>query len=372
VFSSPWSTCAQQISAAFAANNTLLFAGICNYALGSFPTSDTGRRWLLENVRALLDAPGEWFLDTHAAVLLYVPMPAEAAAGPAGFEVVLPVNTSVVVVEQDGLAIEGVSVSFWALDHGGRSGAAMAQSGAVEVAAATDVALVNVSVSHGGSNCVVLRPGVARVSILGCALTDCGGHGVYMDTLDNASSVLVSDNTVTGVGLVYLTQPTGILLNGGDNVSAVHNDVRNSTYTGISVAWMHGTHVPPATGAPAYRFNVSFNRVTSFGLGVMSDFGGVRIAINNADECFVNGTCYVPALVANNVISLGRHFSYGADGIYTDNAVAGVDIVSVAAGGACSRSRLHAHLHPVLPTTLCRWTIWCMMCSVLGCICTVA
>lgn len=327
VFSSPWSTCAERVAGAFDANRTLLFGSRCFYALGSFGTYDTGRRWLLENVHALLDAPGEWLFDAAAKEVLYIPMPHEAAAGPAGFEVILPVNTSLVVIERDGLTLEDVRVAHWALDPAGRVGAGFASTGAVEVAA-IDVALRNVSVAHGGSNCVLLHPGVARVAVTGCALTDCGGNGVYMATQDNASDVLVADCTITGVGLVYLSQPTGILLNGGSGVSAVHNAVVNSTYTGISVAWMHGAAVPPnPVVPPAYRFNISFNRVASFGLGVLSDFGGVRVAINNGDECFVNGTCYVPTLVANNVISHGRHFSYGADGIYTDNAVAGVDVV---------------------------------------------
>ena len=328
VFSSPWSTCSERVAAAYATNSTLLFASSCSYALGSFPSADTGERWMLENVRALLDAPGEWFIDAAAKAVLYIPLPHEAAAGPVGFEAVLPVNTSLVVVERDGLTLEDVRVAFWGLDPAGRAGAGFASTGGVEVAA-TDVALRNVSVSHGGSNCVLLHPGVARVAVTGCALSDCGGNGLYMATQDNATDVLVSDCTVTGVGLVYLSQPTGILLNGGTNISAVHNAVTHSTYTGISVAWMHGAPVPPApVDPPAYRFNVSCNRVSSFGLGVLSDFAGVRVAINNADECFVNATCYVPTLVSNNVINHGRHFAYGADGIYTDNAVAGVDIVN--------------------------------------------
>jgi hypothetical protein len=82
----------------------------------------------------------------------------------------------------------------------------------------------------------------------------------------------------------------------------------------------------PLLPAPA-RFNVSFNRVAQFGLGILSDFAGVRVAINNADECFLTDSCYIPTLVQNNVITGGRHFSYGADGLYTDNAVAGVTLL---------------------------------------------
>jgi hypothetical protein len=184
-------------------------------------------------------------------------------------------------------------------------------------------------VARAGGNCVLLRPGVADILLANSTLLDCGGHGVYMDTQgvagSNSSNVLITDTRIHGVGFTYLAQPTGVLLNGAANVSAVHNEIVNSSYTGLSVAWLHGTAVP-SSPAP-YRFNVSFNRVQDFGRGVLSDFGGIRVAINNGDDCFLYGTCYVPTLVQNNVITGGHHFAYGADGLYTDNAVAGVDLI---------------------------------------------
>jgi hypothetical protein len=324
LFVAPWSTCVQRVRSAFAANRTLLFESPCVYALGQFPASETGRRWMLENVRGALDAGGEWFLNVSEGTLEYVPLPWEVLEG---FTAVLTQRGSLLVVAQDGVTVENMTVTYAAVDPGGR-GSGFAQTGAVEVGAA-GVTLRGLSVLHAGANCVVLRPGVSDVLVAASLLADCGGHGVYMDTQDDARNVTVTDTRVVGVGYTYLTQPTGILLNGGTNISAVHNAIVNSSYTGISVAWMHGAPLPPqpTPAAAPYRFNVSFNRVDSFGLGILSDFGGVRVAINNGDECFVNDTCYVPVLVQNNVVSRGRHFSYGANGIYTDNAVAGVDVV---------------------------------------------
>jgi hypothetical protein len=42
----------QSVRAAFADNRTLLFDRSCSYVLGAFPSAQTGRRWLLENVGA--------------------------------------------------------------------------------------------------------------------------------------------------------------------------------------------------------------------------------------------------------------------------------------------------------------------------------
>ena len=320
VFSAPWSNCVEPVRSVTPQNRTVIFRGACGYALTAFPAYETGRRWLLENVRGALDAPGEWFLNATAQTLEYAPMPGEMLPG---FVATLAQRGSLLVVAQDGLAFEDITVAFSAPDASGSLNG-FSQSGAVEVAASR-VALRRVTVARTGGNCVLLRPGVANVELSNATLLDCGGHGVYMATQDKAVSVLITDTRIHGVGFTYLSQPTGILLNGGDNISAVHNEVVNSSYTGLSVAWLHGAAVPP-TPAP-YRFNVSFNRVADFGRRVLSDFAGVRVAINNADTCFLNNSCYIPTLVQNNVITGGRHFAYGADGLYTDNAVAGVDLL---------------------------------------------
>ncbi len=325
-FSSPWSTCVERVKAVFASNRTILFTERCTYGLTAFPSVETGRRWLIENVRGVLDVHGEFFLNESENLLEYIPLPGESIVG---FTAVLAQHGSLLVVNQDGLTFEDLTVEFAAIDTvlpsgtGGRSN--FAQSGAIEVNA-SDVSITRVKVLHTGANCIVLRPGVARVTIANNTLMDCGGHGIYMDTQDKADDILITDTRINGVGFTYLSQPTGILLNGGTNISAVHNAVFNSSYTGISVAWMHGVAIP---STPAiYRFNVSYNRITDFGRGILSDFAGVRVAINNADSCFLTDTCYVPTLVSNNIITGGRHYSYGANGLYTDNAVAGVDAIA--------------------------------------------
>ena len=320
-FCAPWSTCVPSVRAVVPENRTLFFRAPCApYSLTAFPAYETGQRWLLENVRGALDAPGEWFLNISTGLLEYAPLPGEALQG---FTATLAQRGSLLVVAEEGLAFEDLAVAYAAMDGAGGSLAGFSQSGAVEVAAG-DVTLRRVTVARTGGNCVLLRPNASGFLLANATLLDCGGHGVYMDTQDAASNVLITDVRVHGVGFTYLAQPTGILLNGGANVSAVHNEVVNSSYTGLSVAWLHGAPVPPSP-AP-YRFNISFNRVAEYGRGILSDFGGIRIAINNADECFLRDSCYVPTLVQNNVITGGRHFSYGGDGLYTDNAVAGVDM----------------------------------------------
>ncbi len=321
VFSSPWGNEVPHVRRVAPENRTILFkSSLGAYGLKAFPAYETGQRWLLENVRGALDAPGEWYLNISVGTLEYSPFPGEVLEG---FSATLAQRGSLLVVSQDGLAFEDFTVAFAATDaSGSRTG--FSQSGAVEVAA-SHVALRRMTVVSAGGNCVLLRPGIGDFLLSNSTLLDCGGHGVYMDTQDVASNVVITDTRIHGVGFTYLAQPTGILLNGGSNISAVHNEVINSSYTGLSVAWLHGSALP-LTPSP-YRFNLSFNRVADFGRGVLSDFGGIRVAINNGDVCFMSDTCYIPTLVQNNVITGGRHFAYGGNGLYSDNAVAGVDML---------------------------------------------
>ena len=111
----PWATCVARVRAVVAANSTVLFKGRCSTPLGAFPAQETGRRWLVENVRGALDSPGEWFLNESAATLEYMPLPGESLGG---FSAVLAQRGSLLVVHQDGLAFEDLTVAFAAVDAG--------------------------------------------------------------------------------------------------------------------------------------------------------------------------------------------------------------------------------------------------------------
>jgi hypothetical protein len=96
----------------------------------------------------------------------------------------------------------------------------------------------------------------------------------------------------------------------------------------LQVVWLHGTSIPEVPSPPA--FNISHNIVENYGLGILSDFGGLRAAVNGFDNCWINSKygCYLPVLFANNIVRHGRHFGYGSNGIYTDQATAGVVAVN--------------------------------------------
>ena len=76
--------------------------------------------------------------------------------------------------------------------------------------------------------------------------------------------------------------------------------------------------LPSAPGAPPV-FLVEHTEVRDFGLGILSDFGGIYLS-SDSNKCWVQGGagCALRALVRFNLIHAGRHYNYGSEGIYTD------------------------------------------------------
>jgi hypothetical protein len=167
---------------------------------------------------------------------------------------------------------------------------------------------------------------------------DTGGDGIA--TSSDTSSIHLHHNRINSTGHISLWQPAGkrricqacdlrwlhypTLLAGirarGQNILVEHNDVGYNPYGGILVGWQQGT-VTPARGEPIDpSLVVQYNRVHNYGLGILSDFGGIYLSSND-NTCFNVSTCYLPSLIFNNIVMHGRHYNYGSQGIYMDEQV---------------------------------------------------
>jgi hypothetical protein len=78
----------------------------------------------------------------------------------------------------------------------------------------------------------------------------------------------------------------------------------------------------PAAPAPPPVYEIAYNNVSDFGLGVLNDFGGIYIACYG--ECWVSDTCWLPANVHHNLVARGSAYNYGANAFYSDQALSGV------------------------------------------------
>ncbi len=144
------------------------------------------QRYHVENFRAALDEPGEWFLDRDGT-LLYKPLPGE---DPAKAEVIAPRVESFVQIAGDpagGKLVEHVTLRGLAFRHSayvlppqghGDSQAAVSVPAAVTIDGARNVTIEDCEVGHVGGTGVWFRRGCRECRIARSYVHDLGACGV--------------------------------------------------------------------------------------------------------------------------------------------------------------------------------------------------
>ena len=315
--------------AAFARGNaSLMFAQPARGAVGTYGFaprggSPAGGRFVLENSRDFLDAPGEWFAaPLPNGRVWYVPLAGEAP--PRAAAVAARLTTIVDVRGQPGAPVRGFSLTDVEVRHWGeerpdaRVGGLPATAAAVMLDGVQNATVARITVHAGASTGVLWGDDVEGLLLDRVAVFDAGGGGIgaLYDNNGDAAGVVVSNCSVHDVGDVYMTQPAGIAA-GGRDVAVLHNEVYNVAYAGII-----GVQPGGAAGLRAPVFTIAFNNVSDYGLGILNDFGGIYIAVYG--DCWQTQTCWLPADVHHNFLHRGQAYNYGANAFYSDQALSGV------------------------------------------------
>ncbi len=278
-------------------------------------------RYFLENYRAALDAPGEWYLEPDGT-LLYHPQPGERLETAV---VVAPGPSTLLrlVGEPEGrpvahLSFRGLSFRYagYRLPPEGQwSPQAACNLGAViEADYARGVTFRDCAIEHTGTYGIWLRDGCRDCVIERCFFGDLGAGGVRLGQTVNeipapaavTSHIRVDNCIIRGGGRLW-PDAVGILIgHSGDN-QVTHNDISLLAYTGISVGWRWGYGE-----VPSKRNIISFNRIHHLGWDVLADMGGIY-TLGEAP-----GT-----VLANNVIhDIDGDGTSGMHGLYNDNSTA--------------------------------------------------
>ena len=253
-------------------------------------------RFGVENHPALLDAPGEWYLERKTGVLVYRPVPGETIES---IEIVAPVAKQLLVVRGDletKRRVRNLRFKGFAFEHcswlttGGRYGGGQAcfhfggpakqgwgwqpVTPAILLEGAEACVFDGCRIARLGGSGIWFARGCRDCEVQHGTVTDVSGNGVMIGEGkgrkegDVATGNEVANCRITDCGRQFFGA-VGVWVGlAADNVLR-HNEIGDHPYTGVSVGWMWNPTPTPCKG------NIVSDNHIHHCMQILSDGGGI-------------------------------------------------------------------------------------------------
>ncbi|MEI6232802.1 MAG: right-handed parallel beta-helix repeat-containing protein [Planctomycetota bacterium] len=307
-----WAVSQARIKALDEASHSILIKGKSRY---KFVEGEPDQRYWMENFRAALDAPGEWFLDKQKGELLYIPLPGEDMTK---VEIIAPVADKFVVIKgAKDVRFKGLNFTYgdYAYPANGLfDGQASVQiDGAIDVEDSSGIRIENCDISRVGRHAIFFRNGCSDSSVTHCNLHDLGGSGALVGESNRPSEervcnhIVIDDCIIQHGGRLH-PSACGVTLTHVQHCVVSQCDIGDFFYTGVSVGWNWGY------GESISRENkIENNHIHHLGWAYLSDMGGFY-GLGTAPGTIIRG---------NHIHHVASH-RYGGWGLYNDEGSADV------------------------------------------------
>jgi parallel beta-helix repeat protein len=215
-------------------NRVLTFANPAGHPPGGFASwNDHARTYVVWNVREGMTRPGQWYVDRTAGRLVYWPLPGEEMDK---VEAIVPTRERIITLSGEGfgalrsLTIKGLTLAVTTTPMvAGGFGAAQFDGAISGDVVLYDARLEDLRIRNVAGHGIKLRARTNRnVVVRNNEIEHTGAGGIYLTGSENR----VTENLVRHVGWMY---PAAIgIYGGGDRNVIDHNDIYDTSYSGIN------------------------------------------------------------------------------------------------------------------------------------------
>jgi hypothetical protein len=219
----------------------------------------------VENAYELLKTPGQWYLDSKAGYVYYIPTADDDISDLTGYLPVLETLLNIHGTKYDqrihniqftGITFKYATWMFPSDEHGyadNQSGVLWMEpiptnyktAGNLSFQYAKDIRFEKNVVTHMGGAGIDFGHGPQKNAIIGNCIYDISGNGIYLGEVDDYNATdsnvwcdnnIIQNNYISKVGAEYEDQ-VGICTGYTRHLLLDHNEVSDCPYTGISVGW---------------------------------------------------------------------------------------------------------------------------------------